>query len=98
MRLFIALPAIALLSACGGVKSTPEPIIVPQEVVVPVAIGCVPANMSAPPVYPDTDDALKAAIDAAERYQLLYAGRKVRVARLSEIEPVIATCPKSAAK
>lgn len=86
------------LAACGGKTPHPEPILTPIEVVVPVPVGCVPPNLAAAPVYPDTDAALRTASDAASRYQLLYAGRKVRSARLGELEPIVNGCPKAAAK
>jgi hypothetical protein len=84
-----------LLSACATKQAAvPEPIIKTVTVNVPVSQACVPKTMTAPPTYVDTDEALLAAKDAAERYQLVYAGRMQRVARLGEVEPVIASCPK----
>jgi hypothetical protein len=95
----IAMTAAAILSACAHVPAPlPEPVLTAVEVATPIATGCVPANMAEPPVYPDSDAALKAATDAAERYQILYAGRKVRIARLGELEPVVANCPKAHAR
>ena len=94
----VAVGALALAGCVHDQAARPEPILTPVEVAIPVATGCVPANMAPPPEYPDTDTALKAAADAAARYQLLYAGRKVRTARLNEVEPVIANCPKATAK
>lgn len=90
------IPILALsLAACGGKpEARPEPIIVPQTVVVPVAGGCVPRTLTPPPEYVDSDQALAAAVDAAVRYQLLWAGREQKTARLNEIEPIIAGCPK----
>ena len=87
------------LAACGGAgKARPEPILMPVEVVLPTTNGCVPANMAPAPDYPDTDDALRQAPDAAARYKLVFAGRKLKNARLNEVEPVIASCPKATAK
>lgn len=85
------------LAACAlKPVERPQPIIVTREVVVPgPQTPCVPANVGAQPSYPDTDSTLKAAADAAVRYQLMAAGRKLRDARLREIEPVIASCPKA---
>lgn len=94
-----ALWGAVLVTGCATrPKPTPSPILTPIEVVVPVATGCVPPNITPAPVYPDTDDALKSAIDAAERYLLLYAGRKLRDARLGELEPIVSGCPKAATK
>lgn len=101
-RIPLIATALLLAKGLGGCAhmpaARPEPVLSPIEVDKPVATGCVPANLAAAPDYPDTDDAIKGAPDAASRYQLLYAGRKVRVARLNEIEPIVAGCPKAVAK
>lgn len=86
-----------LLAGCGTtVQERPQPIVTTVEVAVPVSSPCVPAKLGPKPDYPDTDAALRAAFDAAERYQLLAAGRPLREARLNELEPVVAGCPKAA--
>lgn len=54
--------------------------------------SCVPRNLGPPPRYPDTDQALRAAPGAADRYQLLAAGRLLRQRRLDDLERVIAAC------
>ncbi|MFZ5721200.1 MAG: hypothetical protein ACOY5Y_17200 [Pseudomonadota bacterium] len=54
--------------------------------------SCVPRNLPAPPRYPDTDSALRAAGGAADRYQLMAAGRLLRQKRLDELERVVAGC------
>lgn len=54
--------------------------------------SCVPKSFPAPPRYPDTDGALRAAPGAADRYQLMAAGRILRQQRLDDLERVIATC------
>lgn len=82
------------LAACASNKSRPEPIVVPQKVTVPVAGDCVPASLGTAPDYVDSNDALRAAADAAERYQLLWAGRAQRTGRLNELEVVVAGCRK----
>lgn len=79
---------LLLLTACA----TTEPRIEVREVKVPVALPCVSDRVSDPPVYPDTDEALKAAPDAAARFSLLAAGRVLRNQRLRELEPVIKVC------
>lgn len=53
---------------------------------------CVPRALAPPPRYPDTDAALRDAAGAADRYQLLAAGRLMRQRRLEELERVIAAC------
>lgn len=84
----------------------PEPTPVPAPPpVVPVLIlpkpapppppppkSCVPPALGAAPRYPDTDTALRNAPGAADRYQLLAAGRILRQERLEDLERVIAGC------
>lgn len=96
MRLLALVAAGVLLAGCAGApKRPPEPIIITKEVKVPVAVSCVPDKLGAEPAYVDSDDALRAAASAEDRFQLLYAGRKQRVARAAEVEPVIKTCRKA---
>ena len=54
--------------------------------------SCVPKSLSGAPRYPDTEAALRAAAGAADRYQLLAAGRILRQQRLEDLERVIAGC------
>jgi len=91
-----ACAAALTLGACATTGAAPEPRVVTVEVAVPVASPCVPAGLGATPEYPDTDEALRQAPDAATRYQLLAAGRPLRAARLGELEPVVAGCPRAA--
>lgn len=58
----------------------------------PQVRSCVPRGLGPPPRYPDTDAALRAAPGAADRYQLLAAGRLLRLQRLEELERAIAGC------
>lgn len=53
---------------------------------------CVPKGVGSPPRYPDTDQALRSAAGAADRYQLMAAGRLLRQQRLEELERVLAGC------
>ena len=69
---------VLTLPACTTTPQIPPERIVTVEVAVPVAQPCVPAGLAPPPIYPDTDDALRAAPDAATRYQLVGAGRLLR--------------------
>lgn len=86
---------VLLVAACAHTPAPPEPQVVTVEVPVPVAQPCVPRQVSpTPPEYVDTDDALRAARDAAERFQLLWAGRSQRNSRLAELEPVVSACPR----
>lgn len=90
LHLVLAVGAVAL-SACGGApKSAPGVRIV--ETLAPVAVSCVPKGLPGPATYPDTAEALRAARGAADRYQLLAAGRLLRDQRLAEVEPVIVGC------
>ena len=93
MTRFILLAAFPL-AACGGQQRPPQPIIVPQEVLIPTTVSCVPLTVAEAPVYPDTTEALRAAAGPAERYQLIAGGRKLRDARLNVLEPVVASCRK----
>lgn len=96
MRLLALVAAGVLLTGCAGAaKRAPEPIVVTKEVKVEVAVSCVPAKLGEPPTYVDSDEALRTAAGAEDRYQLLYAGRKQRVARSAEVEPIITTCRKA---
>jgi len=94
-QLFIV-PLMLMAAACAGRTPPPkaEPVVVTQIVKVPIAAPCVPKTLGAAPQYIDTKEKLKAAADAAERLQLLYGGRAQREARLNELEPVVAGCPR----
>jgi hypothetical protein len=76
----------------GGCATNRVPPVKTVYVDRPVALECVPATLDGAPSYPDTDAALKQAVDAAERYALVSAGRLLRKARLAELEPVILSC------
>lgn len=89
-RLAILVAALAL-AGCTKTVTVERP--VPVEVAVPVPSPCVPRNLSAPPLYPDDDETLRNA-SPAERYLLIAAGRALRIARLRELEPVVASCPR----
>jgi hypothetical protein len=90
-----ALPFALLLAGCGTTKIVQgAPIVTTVEVPVPVVAPCVPKSLASAPDYPDTNDALRAAPDAADRYRLLGAGRLLRSARLNELEGVVAGCPR----
>jgi hypothetical protein len=68
----------------------PSPVVV--KVPVPVKEACVPKNLPKAPRYPDTDAALREAGGAADRYQLIAAGRVLREKRLAELEKVVEGC------
>jgi hypothetical protein len=58
----------------------------------PVKEACVPKGLARAPKYPDTDAALREAGGAADRYQLMAAGRLLRQQRLTELEKVVDAC------
>ncbi|RAK55210.1 hypothetical protein DJ017_12110 [Phenylobacterium soli] len=67
----------------------------PPKVVRPLAakpVKCVPEDLGPAPAYPDTDAALRDAGGAADRYQLLAAGRLLREQRLQKLEDVVKRC------
>ena len=90
MKLVVALIPL-LLAGCATTRSPP-----PETRIVTVAVSspCVPSTLGPAPAYPDTDAALLAAPDAAERYRLLGQGRELRIGRLGQLETVVAGCPR----
>lgn len=105
--LILALAAVgAALAACATTKPPPPqaalppppsvaapPPPPPAAAIRPAArVNCVPRNFPRAPRYPDTDKALRAAGGAADRYQLLAAGRLVRARRLAELERALEGC------
>jgi hypothetical protein len=70
------------------------PITPPPQVVTVTAPArsCVPKTLPRAPKYPDTDAALRDAGGAADRYQLMAAGRILRERRLAELEKTVDGC------
>jgi hypothetical protein len=68
----------------------PPPLVV--RVPVPVKEACVPKSFPRGPKYPDSDAALRDAGGAADRYQLMAAGRLLRERRLAELEKLVDGC------
>jgi hypothetical protein len=107
-RIARLLVALALpLAGCASLKTPPrvqaladapapvaEPAVVTREVVVkvPVKEACVPRALPGAPRYPDSDEALRNAGGAADRYQLLAAGRILRAKRLAMLERIVEAC------
>lgn len=85
--------AVAAIALAGCTKTVYVDRPVPVEVAVPTSSPCVPDTLGPQPEYPDTDGALKG-VDPAVRYQLIATGRLLRIARLAEIEPIVAACPR----
>ena len=100
--------AVVALAGCQSMRrekpappmppSAPPPAVVvpkpppPPPPAQPAPRSCVPRSVGGAPRYPDTDAALRAAPGAADRYQLMAAGRIVRQQRLEELERVLAGC------
>lgn len=98
MNRLSVIPILLVIAGCATAK-TPEPIVVTKPYAVPVAVACVPDTYDRKqPDYVDSNAALKAAADAAERYWLLWAGRSQRMARENENEVVIAGCLSGSSK
>lgn len=89
-----ALLLIAIVALAGCASTPPEPKIVTRDVMMPVAQPCPAEPVPAPPAYPDTAEALRAAPGPDNRYRLLAAGWLVRDARLRMLEAVVAACRK----
>lgn len=84
--------AIALMLA--GCQHASDPTVQLQDKEVVLTRSCVPVTTRRmQPAYPDTDAALRAAKDAAERYQLVIVGRRIRSSWAGEAETVIKGCP-----
>jgi hypothetical protein len=83
-----ALPAAEPTGAPPAI-GPPSP---PQAAAPPERTSCVPRSFPRAPRYPDTDQALRAAGGAADRYQLLAAGRLARSKRLAELERLVDAC------
>jgi len=104
----LALAAAAALAACATrppltraapasmTQAAPAP---PPRIVrlfVPRPVKCVPDDLGPPPAYPDSDTALRDAGGAADRYQLLAAGRILRQERLQHLEEIVRRCRNAA--
>lgn len=81
-------PPVAHTPSQPAPKPPPPP---PPPLPTP-AKSCVPKSLGPQPRYPDTDAALRAAPGAADRYQMMAAGRILRQERLDELERVVAGC------
>jgi hypothetical protein len=102
----LALAAAAGLAACAtrppltpaasppAAAPAPPPRIV--RLIVPRPVKCVPEDLGPPPAYPDSDTALRDAGGAADRYQLLAAGRILRQQRLQHLEEIVKRCRNAA--
>ena len=78
-----------LLFTAASCATTPEVRV--EYVPVPVGVACIPRSIGDEREYSDSDEALRAAEDAAARFVILIMGREERKARLAEVEPVLAS-------
>ena len=85
-----AVLACLALAGCGAVGVAPPKIVIQIEKV-PTPAAC-DAHLGPAPAYPDTDAAIKAAPNVAERARLYAAGRKMRLSRQAETEAALAKC------
>ena len=70
-------------------RAEPAPVRAPPP---QARVSCVPRTLAKPPRYPDGDAELRDAGGAADRYQLMAAGRLLRMQRLAELERIIEGC------
>jgi hypothetical protein len=86
------------LTAAAPLTAAPAPAPAAKivRVIVPKPVKCVPDDLGPAPAYPDNDTALRDAGGAADRYQLLAAGRILRTQRLQRLEEVVRRCRNAA--
>lgn len=96
------------LSACASLRpQPPASAAAPPPMVAPAApapapakpappgvrtMSCIAKSLPRAPKYPDTAEALRDAGGAADRYQLMAAGRILREKRLAELERAVDAC------
>jgi len=87
-------PPAPTLTQAIPLAAPPPPAAPPVVVKVPVPVkeACVPRGFPRAPKYPDSDAALRDAGGAADRYQLMAAGRLLRERRLADLERVVDGC------
>ncbi|MGH6910291.1 MAG: hypothetical protein ACREE0_17165 [Phenylobacterium sp.] len=78
-------PPVVVVKPAPPTQISPPPPPVKQR-------ACVPKTFPRAPKYPDTDAALRDAGGAADRYQLMAAGRVLRSLRLTELEKIVEGC------
>jgi hypothetical protein len=78
-------PPVVVIKPAPPAQINPPPPAVKQR-------ACVPKGFPRAPRYPDTDAALRDAGGAADRYQLMAAGRVLRSLRLAELEKIVEGC------
>ncbi len=87
--------SLVTCTACAGQPKLDPLIIRPPPTPVPVNRSCVPKDQDPgppPAAYGDEPAALRAAPDAAARYQLSRVASLEKSKRLAQLEPVLAGC------
>ncbi len=84
-------PPVAETPSAPAPAAPPPPMIHPPPPA-PARVSCVPKTLAKPPKYPDSEAALREAGGAADRYQLMAAGRLLRIQRLAELEKTVEGC------
>ena len=87
-------PVVVPPAPAPAINAPPTAVPTPPMVKIPLPMknDCVPRGLARAPKYPDTDAALRDAGGAADRYQLMAAGRLLRQQRLAELEKVVDAC------
>ena len=88
-------PAPQAVASAPVAQAMPEPAPPRSTPATPVTVkaaSCVPRSLPRAPKYPDTAETLRDAGGAADRYQLMAAGRILRERRLIELERAIDAC------
>lgn len=84
---------VVALTGCKTLEDGPEPAVRTVEVTILQPVPCPAlAALGAEPAYPDTDEAIRAAANMAERAFLVMTGRKMRIQRLVEFHAAAAAC------
>ncbi len=95
MKLTAIVLACLALSACAAVP-TPDPKVIYRDNPVVVTEKCKPDPAPTKPDFADSDAALKAAPNMAERARLYVIGRLQRIAYEGELEAALSGCTGAA--
>lgn len=91
----VAALAATLAAGCATTpRERPEPIVrvVTNTVTKPVPCPALAELAASKPVYPDTEEAIRAAANMAERALLYAKGRLMRMAREAQYEAAASAC------